>query len=316
VYWFDDGSILRTMHLANWGGGSGGGIQKISWDGIILWDYRYYTSTILSHHDIEPLPNGNVLMIAWETKTRTEAINARRNPSQVGNTLRPDHIVEVMPTGPTSGDIVWEWHAWDHLIQDYDPTKDNYGVVADHPELIDINFGTSNADLLHCNSIDYNADFDQIVISCLNFDEIWVIDHSTTTTQAAGHTGGNSGMGGDLLYRWGNPRTYRRGTYSDQKLFNQHDTGWIKTSCPGEGNILIFNNGVNRPAGRYSSVDEIVPPVDDNGFYYLAPGAAYGPDAPLWSYTANPPTSFYANYISGCERLKSGNTLICDGPAG
>jgi len=322
VRWLGDGTILRTIKLGLAGsGGSGGGVQKILWDGTVTWEFRYNTNGYLSHHDIKPLPNGNVLMIAWETKTRAEAIAAGRNPNSImGNMLMPDHVIEVEPTGPTSGNIVWEWHVWDHLIQDYDPTKANYGVVADHPELIDINFvvGSSGLipDWLHSNSIDYNEEFDQILISVHNFHEIWVIDHSTTTAEAAGHTGGNNGKGGDLLYRWGNPLAYRAGTASDQQLFGQHDATWIEPGCPGEGNILVFNNGAERPGGSYSSVDEFVPPVDGTGHYYLEPGSSYGPESPTWKYTANPPTSFYASHISGAQRLPDGNTLICDGPAG
>ena len=44
-----------------------------------------------------------------------------------------EHINEVEPVCLDSGIIVWEWHAIDHLIQDHDSTKANYGVVADHP---------------------------------------------------------------------------------------------------------------------------------------------------------------------------------------
>jgi hypothetical protein len=231
----------------------------------------------------------------------------------------PDHIIEVKPTGPTSGDIVWEWHIWDHLIQDYDPSKTNFGAVADHPELVDINYGVdlmSMVDWLHTNSVDYNEEFDQILLSIHNFNEIWVIDHSSTTEEATGHTGGNSGKGGDLLYRWGNPDAYRAGTATDQKFFGQHDATWIKPGCPGEGNILVFNNGANRPTGWYSSIDEIAPPVDASGNYYLESGSAYGPEAQTWIYTADPPQSFVAGILSGAERLQTGNTLICDGVAG
>jgi len=322
VWWLGDGMMLRSIRagVGPGGGGAGGGVQKVAWDGTVVWDFRYNTNGNLSHHDIKSLPNGNVLLIAWETKTRTEAIYAGRNPSYVANNeLWPLHVIEVQPTGPTSGEIVWEWHVWDHLIQDYDASKANYGIVADHPELVNINYGIdemSMIDWLHTNSIEYNEQFDQIMLSVHNFNEIWVIDHSTTTEEAAGHSGGNSGKGGDLLYRWGNPEAYQAGTIHDKKFFGQHDATWIKPGYPGEGNILVFNNGVQRPGAWYSSVDEITPPVDDNGEYYLEPDCAYGPEEQTWIYTADPPESFIAGIISGATRLKNGHTLICDGVEG
>ena len=129
-------------------------------------------------------------------------------------------IVEIEPDGPTGGNIVWEWHVWDHLVQDADPTKDNYGVIADHPELLDINFGdVEGGTWLHVNAVDYNPELDQIVICARNVSEIYIIDHSTTAEEAAGHTGGNQGHGGDFLYRWGNPLVYGRGTEDDQVIF-------------------------------------------------------------------------------------------------
>jgi PKD repeat protein len=318
VYMLNDGSILYTIKLPSVYGGAGGGVQKITWDGDLVWDFRYSNSEHLSHHDIKPLPNGNILMIAWEFKTRDEAIAAGRDPDTfVGDTFMPDHVIEVKPTGPTSGDIVWEWHVWDHLIQDFDPSKDNYGVVGDHPELVDINYGMIfQLDWLHTNSIDYNLEFDQILISIPHFNEIWIIDHSTTTAEAAGHTGGNSGKGGDILYRWGNPEAYERGTTSNQKLFNQHDATWIDHDCPGGGDILIFNNGFGRPGNDYSSVDEIIPPVDENGNYFLNPGSSYGPFEQVWIYTAQNPTDWFTALYSGSVRISNGNTVICDGTSG
>jgi hypothetical protein len=231
----------------------------------------------------------------------------------------PDEIIEVQKTGSASGTIVWEWHAWDHLIQDFDSSKQNYGAVADHPELIDLNFGVDFqgvTDWLHTNSVDYNPAFDQILLSVHNFNEIWVIDHSTTNEEAAGHTGGGYGHGGDLLYRWGNPQAYRAGSSSDEKFYGMHDASWIPPGYPGEGHILVFNNGLNRPGSLYSSIDEFIPPVNATGYYYLESGSAYGPAERTWIYTANPPTSFYATQLSGAQRLKNGNTLICDGEAG
>lgn len=321
VYLLEDGSLIHpilSQHPRFTGGGAVSRVQQFAWDGTLVWDFEYSSANYVLHHAIKVLPNGNVLMIVWENKTSAEAIAAGRNPALLRDgELWPEKIIEVEPTGPTSGNIVWEWHVWDHLIQEYDPAADNYGVVADHPELIDINFfdsirpASGEADWLHANAIDYNPELDQIVMSARHFSEFWVIDHSTTTAEAAGHSGGNSGKGGDILYRWGNPQAYGAGDASDQKLFAQHDSQWIEPGLPGEGNFLVFNNGPGRPGGNYSSVDEIVPPVDGSGNYSLTPGQAYGPADQVWTYTAENPTDFYSEFASGAVRLPNGNTLIC-----
>jgi hypothetical protein len=299
-------------------GGETGGVRQLDWDGTVLWEYSYSSPTYVAHHDIEVLPNGNVLILAWEDKSTSEAVAAGRNPVLLAEgSLAPEHIVEVQPTGPTTGTIVWEWRSWDHLVQDFDSTKPNYGVVADHPELIDLNYigptrpANGEADWHHANAVQYNEQLDQIVISVRHFSEVWVIDHSTSTAEAAGHSGGDSGKGGDLLYRWGNPEAYGRGDASDQQLFMQHDARWIEPVLPGAGNILVFSNGNGR---GYSSVDEIVPPVDVDGNYTLASGLAYGPASPTWTY--NGELSLFSNFISGAVRLPNGNTFIDFGQHG
>lgn len=257
-------------------------------------------------------------MIVWETMTRNQAIDAGRNPNTIQNSyFTPDKIIEVHQTGQTTGDVVWEWNVWDHLIQDFNASKANYGVVGDHPELIDINFGDYFVgDWLHTNSLDYNATFDQILVDVHNFNEFWVIDHSTTTEEAAGHTGGHYGHGGDLLYRWGNPASYRAGTASDRKLFGEHDATWIPSGLPGAGHVLVFNNGWERPDGTYSSIEEIAPPINETGWYYREPGSPYGPENYTWHYTATPPSSMYSYVFGGAVRLADGNTLICVGTDG
>jgi Arylsulfotransferase (ASST)/PKD domain len=321
VYLLENGDLLRgcskmdnTRFVA---GGFTGRVEKQDWNGSLLWEFDYSTDQYCLHHDIEPLPNGNILMVAWEYKTPAEAVAVGRNPRTLQNgQLWPDKIIEVEPIGSSGGKIVWEWHVWDHLIQDFDASKQNYGVVADHPELIDINSGGSQSDFNHINSIDYNAEFDQILLSAHNQNEVWIIDHSTTTQEAAGHTGGTYGKGGDLLYRWGNPQVYDAGGSKDQQLFSQHDAKWIESGCPGAENILIFNNGMGRPDGQYSSVVEIVPPVNTDGSYTFSAGSSYLPKEPIWIYTAANPSDFYSPKVSGAQRLPNGNTLICVGDSG
>ena len=307
-YLLEDGSIIRAY----------GGFSQWAWDGTLVWDFDY---PFVGHHDIEVLPNGNVLVLAYEYMTAAEAIAAGRDPDALNTgELVSEKIVEVRQTGLTTAEIVWEWRVWDHLIQDFDPTKDNFGVVGDHPELIDINFGETSinnddSDWLHANSVDYNPELDQIVVSIRQFSELWIIDHSTTTEEAASHSGGTSGIGGDILYRWGNPQAYRAGDAEDQQLFIQHDAQWITPGLPGEGNLLIFNNGAGRPEGLLrSSIEEIVPPVDSTGSYPLTPGEAYGPAEPVWSNSNG--EEFYSSIISGVGRLPNGNTLITSGVPG
>ena len=266
------------------------------------------------HNDMTPLPNGDILMIAWEFKSSDKALHAGRNPSVNNGSMLIDSIIEVKPTTKGNGTIVWEWHAWDHLIQHYNSSLPNYSIISAHPELIDINIkrtrdnNSEPSDFLHMNSLDYDPIHDQILISCRNINEIMVIDHSTTTAQAAGHSGGKYGKGGDILYRWGNPSNY--GINGTQQLFGQHDARWIKPGCPGAGHITIFNNGWGR---GYSSAVEIIPPVDANGNYSRQPGQAYGPSSPTWQWVAEDKNEFFSKMMGSVQRLPNGNTLICDG---
>jgi hypothetical protein len=302
-----NGSVYLAFSSGN------GGVQKIAYNGTILWDYHYTRDSSYATHDIALLPNGDFIIIMQEIKSHFQAVMAGRDPNTAGNQFYPNMLIQVHQTGPTSGDIVWEWHIWDHLVQDFDPAQDNYDDVSQHPELADINF-----DQYWCQgwpyftSVDYNPKFDQILISAHNFDEVWIIDHSTSTNEAASHEGGTYGHGGDLIYRWGNPQTYDRGTASDKKLYFQHQSCWIKPGLPGEGNILVFSNGVTRPGGTISSADEFTPDVDnDTGEYYLPPGGTYGPDDLTWQYLL--PANLYSYYFGGAQRMLNNNTLICSG---
>lgn len=276
----------------------------------------------LQHHDIRILPNGNVIMLVIEKKTYTKVIAAGFNPNKLQpdiaqkGMMLPDYVVEIQPTKPVGGKVVWEWHTWDHLIQDYDAIKANYGVVKSHPELIDAAGDQRNLPAFwnHMNSIDYNPDFDQIALSVRGNSEVWIIDHSTTTAEAKEHTGGKRGKGGDLLYRWGNPMAYRAGTLSDQRYFEQHDVEWVRPGYPGAGNMTCFNNGLGR--GDYSSVDEFTPAVDADGNYTLVSGSAFGPKNFTWTYKGDTTNPMYSENISGAQRLPNGNTIICSGTLG
>lgn len=320
AYLLEDGSLLRTASIPNGTFSNGGGlIERYDWDGNLTWTFEVSDSVQYQHHDIAYLPNGNILVLAWEYKSTTEAVAIGRDPALVVDGLWGEKVMELQPVGSDSAVVVWEWRLYDHVVQDIDSTKPNYGMVAQHPELINLNYvyntsPNSLKDWIHANSIDYHPQLDQIIINSRNFDEFWVIDHSTTTTQAATHSGGNSGKGGDILYRWGNPQTYDRGTAADKKLFSQHDAQWIGQGLYESGKILVFNNGLARMDGSYSSVETIAPPIDANGNYSIDSINAYAPTTQDWIYTSTP--HFFSYFISGVQRLPNTNTLICEGDDG
>ncbi|MEZ5963631.1 MAG: aryl-sulfate sulfotransferase [Planctomycetota bacterium] len=320
VYLEGNGHLLRSGQVGNpafaGAGGDGGLVEELDWDGQRVWSFTHSTATEVLHHDVERLPDGNILMIVWEKISAADAIAAGRDPSLVpAGELWSEKIVEIEPTGASGGNIVWQWRVFDHLIQDVDPTKANHGVVADHPERIDVNYTTNagGVDWLHFNSVAYNQQLDQVVVSSRAFSEIWILDHSTTTEQAAGRSGGRSGRGGDLLFRFGNPQAHRAGTEADRTLYWQHDPHWIPPHLPGAGHLLVFNNGGrDRPGGPHSTVDEYALPPVDIGGNYLRTGDRWEPDL-VWRYVGNPPSSFDSQFVSGSQRLPNGNTMICAG---
>ena len=320
AYLLENGHLIRAAVVmnkdVNTGGGEGGRIEEFDWDGNMVWQFDFSTDQYMQHHDFSVLPNGNILMLVCEKRTYDQAVASGLDPTKLQSVktmgyILPDSVVEVNPTKPIGGTVVWSWHVWDHLIQDLSSSKANYGNVANCPGLVDPNFGRDIPVFWnHMNSITYNPTLDQIMLSVRGNSELWVIDHSTSTAEAASHIGGKRGKGGDLLYRWGNPAQYRAGTSNDETLFQQHHCSWIEAGSPGANDILIFNNGIGR---GYTTIDQITPPLDSSGGYPLTSGSAFGPKSLTWTYKASPPTSFYASEISGAQRLPNGNTLICDG---
>lgn len=360
TYLLEDGNLLRCGREddqpAFRGGGIGGRLQLIAPDGELLWNWRLADADQHQHHDLEPLPNGNLLIIAWERISQRDALLSGRDKNHVGKAgLWPDMVLEVKPVLPTGAEIVWEWHVMDHLVQDANEDRMYFGYPADYPGLVDINVEHRDAaplsaaqreailarnegmqalgyvggdeelndeqlaerdrsgDWMHTNAVDYDAEYDLILLSSPELNEIFIIDHSTTTEEAASHEGGRYGHGGDLLWRYGNPRNYGAGKDSDKSLWYQHNPSFLR-GPEGDLRVLVYNNGSGRSDKSYSSVEELVLPFSPEGGFTLAGGGAYGPSAPAWSYSN--PANFYSAFISGCERLPGGNTLICSGAAG
>ena len=310
AYLLPGGELLRPCKAGSQNGPAiGGRIQKFSYDGEVLWDFTWGDENNQPHHDMCPMPNGNVLVVAWDKKTQAEGIAAGRQ--NLNTAIWPTQIVEIMPTGPSSGEVVWEWHLWDHIIQDISPSIPNYGVISEHPEKIDINKGNimggggggggSAGDWIYVNALDYHPELDQIVFSSNSLDEIFIIDHSITTEEAAGPAG-------DFLYRWGNPSNYER--KGEHVLWNVHGVNWIDEGLPGENNLLLFNNGND---DNSSDLIEFIPPLLEDGTYEIAENQPFAPlpGNYVFFYESN---DFHGDHLCGVYRLPNGNTVATNGP--
>ncbi|MEM9380712.1 MAG: aryl-sulfate sulfotransferase [Planctomycetota bacterium] len=357
AYLLDDGSLLRCCRDARdapfAGGGEGGRLQRTSWDGELLWDFAMASSRWRQHHDVEPLANGNVLVIVWEGVSAEEAVAAGRDADNVADGgMWPDAIVELRPHGASDAEVVWEWHAWDHLVQDRDPEKPHFGDPKANPERIDVNFDRADrpktaeeiareeavarrlrslgyaggddeeppagdgrrrvrSDWMHTNSIDHDPESDLIAISVRSASEVWFIDHSTTTEEARTSEGGRYGRGGDLVYRFGRPASWRGD--GEQVLFHQHDARFVRA---GDAlHVTVFNNGSGRPGGDRSSADEFALPFTfDGGFARPEAGGVVAPRL-AWTWNGGDEVLFNG-HICGAQRLEGGSTLVCFGEDG
>ncbi len=278
-------------------GGFGGLIQLLQSDGTVEWSYDYSSEDYIAHHDAELLPNGNIIFQIWERKTADEAI---ANGYTLEVDVFPDGILEV---DPKSNEIVWEWHAWDHLVQAHDETKANFGTIGENPQRINVNYITDEkGDIMHANGISYDANRDIIYLSANFFSEVWVIDHSTTKEEAASNEGGNYGKGGNLIYRFGNPRAYNNQT-GPVRFDHNHYPNLL--TGEDEGKMLIFSNGFE--AGK-STVYELQLPTS----FDLRPNSDNEPSV-LWSFTND---TLFSPKVSGAIKLPNGNRLITEGDRG
>jgi len=288
----ENGHLLRngkieppeTLNPLTWGGVAGV-LQEFDWKGNVVWEYRDSDADSVTHHTFHRMPNGNTLILIWEFHSKAEALAKGRNPETVLgpgdpgfkpflNGIWAEKIVEVN----TSGETVWQWRAWEHL--------------GNGPFQLDINYRLplpmsnwrSNADWMHANALDYLATEDLILLGSPSFSEFYLIDHAT----------------GDLVYRWGNPCTYRAGkcpsymNEGDQILFGAHGAAYIEAGLAGTGNILMFDNGWMRPTGTASRVLEVNPTTSQI----------------VWEYKTLGEQSIHSDFQGAAQRLANGNTLI------
>ncbi|MEI7731849.1 MAG: aryl-sulfate sulfotransferase [Verrucomicrobiota bacterium] len=336
-----------------------GSLSEVDWNGSNVWTYTESRTNYLMHHDFTRIFNPKLnafttLYIANKTVSSNQCIAAGADPANGRNytNAQMDAIVEV----DMSGNIVWEWWFFDHMVQDFDTNKLNWvgtgKTIADYPGRLNINIPglPVQRDWLHCNSIDYNQSLDQILINSVR-GEFYIIDHGNTFT--VGNPSNSIALAastnGDFLYRFGDPARYNQGnppsiltnwtvsTTGNKQIGGAHHASWIPSGFPGAGHLLIFNNAQNlfeHTQGSYAfeinpflnALSNIVaayvnPPVAGYNTWQ-PPVATTGLNPKLmsrqiaWNYSPKASHAMFSHIGGSVQRLPNGNTLICSDTEG
>ena len=156
---------------------------------------------------------------------------------------------------------------------------------------------------MHANGLDYDPLNDVIYLSVNYYDEIWVIDHSTTIEESQTDSGGNYNKGGDLIYRFGNPNTYN--SIGDKIFDKNHFPNLLEDGVDGEGNVLVYVNG-------NSTEQSVVYELQMPDYFNLDSNSNNEPEI-VWSYSNE---EIYSGKLCGAVRLSNGNTLITEADHG
>ncbi|WP_258358557.1 aryl-sulfate sulfotransferase [Moorella sulfitireducens] len=302
-------------------------LVQVDWEGNIVWRFNRYEYIedpgekpqwmARQHHDyqregnpvgyyvpgMEPrVDGGNTLILCHKNL---------KNPKISDKLLLDDTIIEVT----WEGDIVWEWICSDHF-DEYEFSEEAKNILCRDPNMRPS--GGGMGDWMHINSMSvlgpnkwYDAGDerfhpDNIIWDGRETNIIAIIDKKT----------------GKIVWKLGpdyNAKEVRHLGW----IIGQHHAHMIPRGLPGEGNILVFDNGgwagygapnpgapkgIKNALRDYSRVLEINPVTLEIIWQYTPVEAGY-----VHPVDAN---RFYSPFISSAQRLPNGNTLITEGSGG
>lgn len=303
-------------------------LVQVDWEGRIVWRFDKYEYIedpgeeprwmARQHHDfqregcpigyyvpgMEPLVNkGHTMLICHKNL---------RNPDISDKLLLDDTLIEVT----WEGEVVWEWVCSDHF-EEMGFSEGAKNILSRNPNMRPI--GSGVGDWMHINSMSllgpnrwYEGGDDRFhpgnIIWCgRQTNIIAIIDRKT----------------GKIVWKLGpdydsTPELRRIGW-----IIGPHHAHMIPRGLPGEGNILVFDNGgwagyglpnpgsptgFNHALRDYSRVLEFDPVTFKIIWQYTPIEARF--EYPVDS------AKFYSPFISSAQRLPNGNTLITEGSDG
>jgi hypothetical protein len=304
-------------------------LAQVDWDGNVVWKFSRYQRIkdpyqkpvwmARQHHDfqregnpvgyyvpgMDPLADrGNTLILSHKDV---------RKPEISGKPLLDDTIIEVT----WEGKIVWEWICSDHFAE-LGFGEEAKNIIARNPYLR--NATSSSGDWMHLNSMstlgpnrwfdsgDQRFHPDNIIWDSRNANIIAIIDKKT----------------GTIVWRLGPDYSTTDNLKKMGWIIGQHHAHMIPKGLPGEGNILVFDNGgqagygspnpgsstgVGNALRDHSRVLEFDPVTLDMVWTTSPAGSGPGPSGLRG-------LRLYSSYISSAQRLPNGNTMITEGAGG
>jgi hypothetical protein len=279
-----DGNLIAVLRCSKDGsqrfdfgkakmGGETGLLMEFDWEGNIV--FQYFDP--MMHHDFLKRTNGNYVYLGREkipAKLMKRVRGGQKGTEHENGTMYSDYIREISPNTET----VWEWHSMDHLDPDIDI------ISATH----------CRKEWAHINAIDVMPD-GNVLCDGRYTDSALIVDRES----------------GKVLWRWGNVAYLDEETQTIEHknvrdpytMGGPHAAHLIPEGLPGEGNMLIYDNGMYTYHSRALEVDiktdEIVWHSEVDDFLGIAEGRVH-----------------FSVFISNAERLRNGNTLICSGGNG
>jgi hypothetical protein len=302
-------------------------IVQVDWDGNIVWQFARYERVrdgrqkprwmLRQHHDyqregnpvgyyvpgLDPLVDrGNTLILCHKTL---------KNPKISDKLLVDDTIIEVT----WEGKIVWEWVCSDHF-DEMGFSEEAKNTLYRNPGMMMT--GGKFGDWMHVNSISTlgpNRWYDGGDARFHPDNIIWDGRETNITAITDRKTG-------KIVWQVGPDFTATAALRKMGQQVGQHHAHLIPRGLPGEGNILVFDNGGQ--AG-YGAPNPGAPTGGGNARRDFSRVIEYDPATleVVWQY---PPQDrrrlrsgdgyFYSGFMSSAQRLPNGNTLITEGSDG
>lgn len=300
-------------------------LVQVDWEGNIVWKFDQYEYIedpgeepqwmARQHHDYQregnpvgyyvpgsdpQIDKGNTLILGHKNLV---------NPKISDKVLIDDVIYEI----DWEGNIIWEWVCSDHF--------DEFGFDEAAKNILsrDPNMRPTGGDWMHINSMSvlgpnkwYDAGDERF-----HPDNI-IFDGRETNILAI-----ISKQTGKIVWKVGPDYNESEATKALGWIIGQHHCHMIPRGLPGEGNILVFDNGgwggygAPNPGSKtgaknalrdYSRILEFDPTTLKIVWQYTP--VEYGVVHPVDS------SRFYSPFISSAQRLPNGNTMITEGSGG